>query len=97
MSSADQVVRLMRLMTHVNIGVALGLAAWIAWSGWQVVSGQRQPAHQTAQVRALLAAADAARPLPMRLVPVGAAGRALPSCVEPWPRSSPAEPAGIDL
>lgn len=97
MSSPDPVMRLMRLMTHVNIGVALGLAAWIAWSGWQVASGQRQPAYRTAEVRALLAAADAARPLPMRLVPVAAAGQALPSCDEPSPRSSPAEPAGTDL
>ncbi len=31
--------RVVRLMTHVNIGAALGMTAWIAWSGWEVVSG----------------------------------------------------------
>lgn len=32
--------RVMRVMTHVNIGCALGMVAWIAWSGVQVVSGR---------------------------------------------------------
>ncbi|WP_162911011.1 hypothetical protein [Azohydromonas sediminis] len=40
MTSHDPLVRLWRLMTHVNIGAALGMVAWLAWSGWQVVTGQ---------------------------------------------------------
>lgn len=31
--------RVMRVMTHVNIGCALGMVAWTAWSGVQVVNG----------------------------------------------------------
>jgi hypothetical protein len=26
--------RVMRIMTHVNVGAALGLVAWVLWSGW---------------------------------------------------------------
>lgn len=32
--------RVMRVMTHVNIGATLGTAAWIVWSGLQVVGGE---------------------------------------------------------
>ena len=35
--------RVMRVMTHINIGAALGLAAWVLWSGWPVVTGQIAP------------------------------------------------------
>ncbi len=38
--------RVMRVMTHINIGAALGLAAWVLWSGWQVVTGQIAPAYR---------------------------------------------------
>ncbi len=31
--------RVMRVMTHVNVGATMGMVAWIAWSGHQVVSG----------------------------------------------------------
>ena len=30
--------RVMRVMTHVNIGATLGMAAWILWSGMEIVS-----------------------------------------------------------
>lgn len=36
--------RVMRLMTHINIGATLGTAVWLLWSGLQVVSGQWTPA-----------------------------------------------------
>ena len=29
--------RVMRVMTHVNIGATLGMAAWILWSGMEFV------------------------------------------------------------
>jgi hypothetical protein len=29
--------RVMRVMTHVNIGATLGMAAWILWSGMEIV------------------------------------------------------------
>jgi hypothetical protein len=32
--------RVMRVMTHLNIGLALGMVGWIAWSGVLVVSGE---------------------------------------------------------
>lgn len=31
--------RVMWVMTHVNIGATLGMAAWVLWSGGQVESG----------------------------------------------------------
>lgn len=43
MPSSDPVMRLLRVMTHVNIGAVLGLVAWLAGSGWQVVSGGLRP------------------------------------------------------
>lgn len=36
--------RVMRVMTHINIGATLGTAVWLLWSGLQVVSGQWTPA-----------------------------------------------------
>ncbi len=39
----DPLERVMRVMTHVNIGAAIGMVAWLAWSGVQVVSGQIVP------------------------------------------------------
>ena len=30
--------RVMRVMTHVNIGATLGMAAWILWSGVEIVA-----------------------------------------------------------
>jgi len=30
----------MRVMTHLNIGAALAMVAWTAWSGTAVVTGQ---------------------------------------------------------
>jgi len=34
--------RVMRVMTQVNVGATLGMAAWMLWSGVQVVSGEWQ-------------------------------------------------------
>lgn len=91
--------RVMRVMTHLNIGAALGLAAWTLWSGWQVVTGQIAPAHSVAEIRASLAPAHAAGPVAMHLVPVRDGAPALPPCHEPM-TSSPREPgasSGADL
>jgi hypothetical protein len=35
--------RVMRWMTHVNVGATLGTGAWILWSGGQLASGALQP------------------------------------------------------
>lgn len=72
--------RVMRVMTHINIGAALGLAAWVLWSGWLVVSGQIAPAYRAAEVKALVSLAQAGEPSPMHLVPVQAGAGALPPC-----------------
>ncbi len=31
--------RMMRVMTHLNIGTALGMVLWVGWSGLQIVNG----------------------------------------------------------
>lgn len=42
----------MRVMTHVNIGATLGMAAWVVWSGNLVASGQwKIPRANTAATR----------------------------------------------
>lgn len=79
--------RVMRAMTHINIGAALGLAAWVLWSGWQVVAGHVRPAHTPAEVRTLVRLAHAGPPTPMELVPVRAQGGAMPPCHAP-PRAT---------
>lgn len=60
--------RVMRVMTHLNIGAALGMVAWVAWSGWQVVTGQVAPiapiplaAHPVVHAEAPHAALSASR------------------------------------
>lgn len=73
MSPSDPVMRLMRLMVHLNIGATLAIAAWTLWSGWLLASGQLRPAHTPAEIRAL---APQAAAVPMQLRPATAAGRA---------------------
>lgn len=80
--------RVMRVMTHLNIGAALGLAAWVLWSGWQVVTGQIAPGYRAAEVRALMSVAHGAEP--MRLVPLQAAGGPMPPCHMPATAARPA-------
>ena len=91
--------RVMRVMTHVNIGAALGLAAWIMWSGWQVVTGQIAPGYRVAEVKALMSLAPAGEPAPMRLVPLPAGAGAPPPChsAAPAPRQSAGVLTGADL
>lgn len=72
--------RVMRVMTHINIGAAMGLAAWMLWSGWQVVTGQIRPGNRMAEVKALMSAAPAGGRAPLRLVPVPAGADAQPAC-----------------
>ena len=77
--------RVMRVMTHINIGAALGLAAWVLWSGWQVVTGHIAPAYSAAEVKALVSLAHAGPSVRMELVPVQEHGGAPPPCHEPLP------------
>lgn len=72
--------RVMRVMTHINIGAALGMAAWVLWSGWQVVTGQVTPAYRVAEVQALMRLLHAGEPARMHLVPMRAGTAALPPC-----------------
>ena len=53
MPSPDPVVRLLRLMTHFNIGAALATAAWVLWSGAQIVTGQIAPGYRPDEMRRL--------------------------------------------
>ena len=91
--------RVMRVMTHINIGAALGLAAWVLWSGWQVVTGQIAPAYRVAEVKALMSLAHAGETAPMHLVPVQAGAAALPPChtATPAPQPSAVVLTGADL
>jgi len=91
--------RVMRVMTHINIGAALGLAAWVLWSGWQVVTGQIAPAYRVAEVKALMSLAHAGETAPMHLVPVQAGAAALPPChtAAPAPQRSAVALTGADL
>jgi hypothetical protein len=91
--------RVMRVMTHINIGAALVLTAWVLWSGWQVVTGQIAPAYRVAEVKALMGVAHAGEPAPMHLVPVQAGSAALPPChtTAPAPQQSAVVLTGADL
>jgi hypothetical protein len=91
--------RVMRVMTHINIGAALGLAAWVLWSGWQVITGQIAPGHSAAEVRALMHTAHAEEPAQLQLVPVQAGTAALPPChaAVPLPRQAAGVLTGADL
>lgn len=88
--------RVMRIMTHINVGAVLGLAAWVLWSGWQVVAGQITPAYSAAEVRALVGVAHAGQPSPMQLVPVRAQGEATLPCHEVQPSVRRADVAMSD-
>jgi hypothetical protein len=55
----DFIERVMRVMTHINIGVALGLAAWVLQSDWQVVNGQIAPDNRAVENGALRRTVDA--------------------------------------
>lgn len=79
-NAVNFIERVMRVMTHINIGAALGLVAWVLWSGWQVVTGQILPAHHVAEVKARMSPAQARETAPMHLVPVRAGAAALPPC-----------------
>lgn len=72
--------RVMRDMTHINIGAALGLVAWVLWSGWQMVTGQIAPSYRAAEVKALVCLAHAGELSLMHLVPVLAGADLLPPC-----------------
>jgi hypothetical protein len=80
MSTPVPVVRLMRLMTHINIGAMLGMAAWLLWSGWLLVTGQMPAASHTATAWVAPAHGDA-QSTPLRLVPVSVDARASGHCL----------------
>jgi len=61
----DPLERVMRVMTHVNVGAALGMLAWLAWSGTQLVTGQIKPERWTP---------------PASVAPVDTAPVAAPTC-----------------
>jgi hypothetical protein len=91
--------RVMRVMTHINIGAALGLLAWVLWSGWQVVTGQIAPGYRVAEVQALMHTAHAGQPAQLYLVPVQAGTAALPPChaAAPSARQAAVVLTGADL
>lgn len=93
------VERVVRVMTHINIGAALGLAAWVLWSGWQVATGQITPGYRVAEVKALMSLAHEGTPAPMYLVPMQPGAVALPPChtAAPAPNQAALVLTGADL
>ena len=94
--------RVMRVMTHINIGASLGLAAWVLWSGWLVVTGQITPATRVAEVDALTSLArpaQAGEPARMHLVAVQAGAGTLAPCHEATraPQRASLDLSGADL
>jgi hypothetical protein len=67
MSSSDPVVRLLKFMTHLNIGAAIGMFTWLFWSGWHVVTAQIEP---PVPARAPTSALAQPQPSELRLIPV---------------------------
>lgn len=66
--------RVMRVMTHVNIGATLGLVAWLAWASLEVASGARPiPRHP-----------------PVDHSPAGSRPVSLPCCFVPGTPAAPA-------
>ena len=88
-----------RVMTHINMVAALGLAAWVLWSGWQVVTGQVTPGYRVAEAMALMSLTQAVEPAPVHLVPVRAGAGALPACntAAPAPQRSAVVLTGGDV
>ena len=91
--------RVMRVMTHINIAAALGLVAWVLWSGWHVVTGQIAPEYRVAEVKALMSLAHAGEPASMHLAPAQAGAGELPPChtTVPPPQPSAVVLTGADL
>ncbi len=85
----DLIERVMRVMTHFNIGAALGLLAWVLWSGWTVVTGQIAPSGRVAD-KASMSVAHAGESVRLHLVPMQAGAGALPTChtAVPAPRQA---------
>jgi hypothetical protein len=79
-------MRLVRLMTHLNIGALLGMAAWLIWSGWQVTTGLLVPPRPEPQAHS--------QSEPMRLVPVSSATGAACRCL-PKATTARQEPDGL--
>ncbi|HTP72482.1 MAG TPA: hypothetical protein VML58_09710 [Burkholderiaceae bacterium] len=48
------VQRVMRVMTHVNLGATLGLVAWLLWSGYAIASDPLQDPASTSPAKRLL-------------------------------------------
>ena len=92
MFAPTPVIRMMRLMTHLNIGAMLGMVAWLIWSGWQVATGQVVMHRPDLQVHS--------EPEPMQLLPVSTAERSVGHCLPPsaTARHLPVGPvSGADL
>ncbi len=96
MSTQDPTHRLMRWMTHLNIGAALGMVAWVAWSGWLVMTGQIGTPPQRPAMPSLGAAQSkhsTPHSAPVRLLTAEEAAAAHAHC---HPPASPARVANQD-
>jgi hypothetical protein len=91
--------RVMRVMTHVNIGAALGLAAWVLWSAGPAMAGHTSAPSASTERWTLLNVPQAGPSTPMKLVPMEARDGAIALCHEPPPGILQADtaPTGADL
>ena len=80
--------RVLRVMTHVNIGATLGMAAWLLWSGHLVVSGQwKMPTDRKTATQVQTPAWRQPVELPCCFVPAGE-GPASPRALQALSRSA---------
>jgi hypothetical protein len=91
--------RVMRVMTHINVGATLALMAWFLWSGWPMFNGQVASPGRSADIEALLVMANASPAERLELVPMSSDGTALPPCRRPHaaPNRAEQELSGADL
>jgi hypothetical protein len=84
------VERVMRIMTHINIGAALGMVAWVLWSGWQVVTGQIGPIYRASEAHAQVSSAHTGKPTRTQPKLVLAGDGAPSPCHTTMPTATPA-------
>lgn len=95
----SHVDRVWRIVSRINIGVALGLVCWMMGTGWQVATRASLPAQRAGVQDAWMSGAGDGQPAAMQLVPMRAATAARSLCPQapPTPGQTDAALTGADL
>lgn len=83
--------RVMRTMTHINIGGVIALVAWVLWSSGQGAAGPARLNQTTAETSVRVSPTRTVPAPPLTLI-LMRAGEALPPCCQM--RSAAQEPGG---